>query len=328
MRRHLEATIENFPIAGLFTISRGSKTEAEVVTCTITENGVSGRGECVPYKRYGETVGAVLGEIRALKKAICEGMDRHRLQAAMKPGAARNAVDCALWDLEARLAGRSVAAALDLKDPHPIVTAFTLSLAEADAMAATAAENSHRPLLKIKLGTPDDESRMRAVCRAAPDSTIIVDANEGWTTANLQHHLDIAGELGIALIEQPLPAGDDAMLARIARNSVRICADESVHATGDLAKLRDRYDAVNIKLDKTGGLTEALRMKAEAKRLGFEVMVGCMVGTSLAMGPAVLLAQDVEYADLDGPLLLARDREPGLRYEGSTVFPPAADLWG
>jgi len=255
-------------------------------------------------------------------------MDRHRVQAAMKPGAARNAVDCALWDLEARLAGRSVAAALELDDPHPIVTAFTLSLAEADAMAATAAENSHRPLLKIKLGTPDDESRMRAVCRAAPDSTIIVDANEGWTTANLQRHLDIAGELGIALIEQPLPAGDDAMLARIARNSVRICADESVHATGDLAKLRDRYDAVNIKLDKTGGLTEALRMKAEAKRLGFEVMVGCMVGTSLAMAPAVLLAQDVEYADLDGPLLLARDREPGLRYEGSTVFPPAADLWG
>lgn len=194
-------------------------------------------------------------------------------------------------------------------------------------MAADAASNAGRPLLKIKLGTANDEERMRAVRRAAPQARIIVDANEGWTEDNLEHHLGVARELDISLIEQPLPAGRDEALAAIAR-PVPICADESVHATLDLAGLRDRYDAVNIKLDKTGGLTEALRMKAEAKRLGFGVMIGCMVGTSLAMAPAVLLAQDADYADLDGPLLLAQDRRPALRYDGSTVFPPTPDLWG
>lgn len=326
MRRNLEATIETFPIAGLFTISRGSKTTADVVACTIVAEGVSGRGECVPYKRYGETLDGVTAEIEAASRAICEGADRNALQSIMKPGAGRNAVDCALWDLEAKLSGRSAASLLGVS-PVPITTAFTLSLGEPDSMASEAAKNAHRPLLKVKLGTPDDESRMRAVRKAAPQSAIIVDANEGWTEANLERHLEIALETGIALIEQPLPAGKDQLLAQIDRR-VPICADESVHSTGDLASLRDLYDAVNIKLDKTGGLTEALRMKAEAKRLGFQVMVGCMVGTSLAMAPAVLLAQDVEYADLDGPLLLARDRQPGLRYEGSIVFPPTAELWG
>lgn len=326
MRRNLEATIEAFPIAGLFTISRGSKTEAEVITCSISADGFSGRGECVPYRRYGETVEQVLADVLAVRPAIAAGANRIEIQSLMKPGAARNAVDCALWDLEAKLTGTLVAERLGVV-PHPITTAFTLSLAEPDAMAAAAAQHAHRPLLKVKLGTTDDTSRMQAVREAAPASRIIVDANEGWTEQNLEEHLHVAQEMRIDLIEQPLPAGEDALLARIER-LVPICADESVHATADLAGLRDRYDAVNIKLDKTGGLTEALHMKAEARRLGFGIMVGCMVGTSLAMAPAALLAQDVDYADLDGPLLLARDRQPGLDYEGSTLFPPPSALWG
>ena len=326
MRRNLEATIEAFPIAGLFTISRGSKTEAEVITCSISADGRSGWGECVPYRRYGETVEQVMADILAVKPAIAAGANRIEIQSLMKPGAARNAVDCALWDLEAKLTGTPVADRLGVT-PHAITTAFTLSLAEPDAMAAAAAQNAHRPLLKVKLGTADDTSRMRAVREAAPTSRIIVDANEGWTEQNLEEHLHVAREMRIDLIEQPLPAGDDAALARIER-LVPICADESGHATADLAGLRDRYDAVNIKLDKTGGLTEALHMKAEARRLGFGIMVGCMVGTSLAMAPAALLARDVDYADLDGPLLLARDRQPGLDYDGSTLFPPSSALWG
>ncbi|CCF19436.1 Putative mandelate racemase/muconate lactonizing enzyme family [Pseudorhizobium banfieldiae] len=326
MRRNLEATIEAFPIAGLFTISRGSKTEAEVITCSISADGLSGRGECVPYRRYGETVEQVLADILAVRPAIAAGANRIEIQSLMKPGAARNAVDCALWDLEAKLTGTPVAERLGVV-PHPITTAFTLSLAEPDAMAAAAAHNAQRPLLKVKLGTTDDTSRMRAVREAAPASRIIVDANEGWTEQNLEEHLHVAQEMRIDLIEQPLPAGEDALLARTQR-LVPICADESVHATADLVGLRDRYDAVNIKLDKTGGLTEALHMKAEARRLGLGIMVGCMVGTSLAMAPAALLAQDVDYADLDGPLLLARDRQPGLDYEGSTLFPPPSALWG
>ncbi|WP_440410762.1 N-acetyl-D-Glu racemase DgcA [Neorhizobium petrolearium] len=327
MSRHLEATTESFPIAGKFTISRGSKTEADVVTCMIHENGRSGRGECVPYKRYGETVEGVIADIRSIAEAIRDGLTREELQARMKPGAARNAVDCALWDLEAKRTGRRVADMIGASNSKPFVTAFTLSLGEPEAMAAEARQNAHRPLLKIKLGTDNDEARLRAVREAAPDSRLIVDANEGWTEDNLAHHMAIAAETNVSLIEQPLPAGRDAALTGI-RHLVSVCADESVHATKDLASLRDRYDAVNIKLDKTGGLTEALAMKEEAQRLGFAVMIGCMVGSSLAMAPAVLLAQDADYADLDGPLLLARDRLGGLRYEGSLVYPPEASLWG
>jgi L-Ala-D/L-Glu epimerase len=327
MTRHLEATIEAFPITGRFTISRGSKTEAEVIACVISQDGFSGRGECVPYKRYGESLEGVMSEIMAVAGDIEAGLTRETLQSGMKPGAARNAVDCALWDLEAKRARRSVANAIGVSASGPIITAFTLSLADASTMAGEASRNSERPLLKIKLGTENDEERMRAVRASAPGSRIIVDANEGWTEQNLQRHLATARELDIALIEQPLPVGEDLILSRIER-PVPVCADESVHSTGDLASLRSRYDAVNIKLDKTGGLTEALLMKAEARRLGFKVMVGCMVGTSLSMAPAVLLAQDADYADLDGPLLLKRDRPEGLRYEGSLVHPPAPDLWG
>ena len=327
MPRHLEATIEAFPIAGTFTISRGSKTEADVIVCSISEDGFSGRGECVPYRRYGETMDGVMAEIKAISQAIETGLTRDQLQSKMKPGAARNAVDCALWDMEAKRSGRSVATMVGATRLEPMVTAFTLSLSDAAAMGEDAKRNSRRPLLKIKLGTEDDESRMRAVRDSAPDARIIVDANEGWTEENIERHLAIAAELNISLIEQPLPAAKDQALAKI-RRMVPICADESVHSTADLVSLRDRYDAVNIKLDKTGGLTEALVMKAEAQKLGFQIMVGCMVGTSLAMAPAVLLAHGCDYADLDGPLLLSSDRPGGLRYEGSLVYPPMPELWG
>jgi len=327
MPRSLEIEMNSFPIAGAFTISRGAKTSAEVITCVLTENGRRGWGECVPYRRYGETMESVQAQIEAARPLIESGISREDLLSAMAPGAARNAVDCALWDLESKLSGTSVASRIGLTAPKPLTTAYTISLGEPDVMAAQAGEHAGRALLKVKVGTGDDESRIRAVRAAAPNAAIILDANEGWPEAALEHHLKISAEMNIALVEQPLPAGKDEMLAVINR-PVIVCADESVHHTGDLASLRDRYDAINIKLDKTGGLTEALAMKREAQRLGFQIMLGCMVGTSLAMAPAVLLAQDAEFVDLDGPLLLARDREPGLRYEASLVFPPERELWG
>ncbi|MBB3159798.1 dipeptide epimerase [Rhizobium laguerreae] len=327
MPRTLDIQMNSFPIAGTFTISRGAKTEAEVITCTLVEEGAQGLGECVPYRRYGETMQSVFAQIEAARPLIEAGISRRDLLSAMPPGAARNAVDCALWDLEAKRTGDSVAARLGLSAPQPLTTAITISLGEPEVMAARAREHAGRALLKVKVGTGDDESRIRAVRAAAPDAEIILDANEGWPEAVLERHLHIAAEAGIALVEQPLPAGRDGLLAEI-RRPLLVCADESVHHTGDLASLADRYDAINIKLDKTGGLTEALSMKAEAERLGFSIMIGCMVGTSLAMAPAVLLAQNADFVDLDGPLLLARDREPGLRYAASLVFPPETALWG
>ncbi|MGA1803517.1 N-acetyl-D-Glu racemase DgcA [Rhizobium sp. HT1-10] len=327
MSRLLNVQMNSWPIAGTFTISRGSKTTADVVTCSITEGNWCGNGECVPYRRYGESVEGVLAEIEAVRGRIESGLDRDALLREMKPGAARNAIDCALWDLEAKRSGVPVSRRLGLPDPIALTTAFTISLGEPDVMAAQAAAESHRALLKVKVGTADDESRIRAVRAAAPTSRIILDANEGWTEDNLVRHLQISAEAGISLVEQPLPSGKDQRLAMIDRPII-VCADESVHQTADLAALRDRYDAINIKLDKTGGLTEALRMKAEGERLGFQIMIGCMVGTSLAMAPAVLLAQTAAFVDLDGPLLLARDREQGLRYADSNVFPPLPELWG
>jgi L-alanine-DL-glutamate epimerase-like enolase superfamily enzyme len=327
MTRILTVEAERFPIAGVFAISRGSKTEAEVLTCTIRDNGLVGRGECVPYRRYGETMETVRAAIEAMGNAIASGMTRSALREALPPGAARNAIDCALWDLEAKRSGRPAWQAICAAAPAPLVTAYTLSLGEPEVMAAQARANASRPLLKVKIGGEGDIARIRAVTGAAPESRIILDANEGWTDGNIAENLAAAAELGVALIEQPLPAGRDAILADI-HHPVPICADESVHAAKDLSALRDRYDAVNIKLDKAGGLTEALELRDEARRLSFSVMVGCMVGTSLAMAPAVLLAQDADFVDLDGPLLLARDRTPGLIYEGSWVSPPEASLWG
>lgn len=327
MPRVLSVVSESFPIAGTFTISRGSKTEADVILCTIAESGHAGRGECVPYKRYGETMEGVAATIEQARQAIESGASRKDLLTLMPAGAARNAVDCALWDLEAKIAGKPVWRSLGTTQPHPLETAYTLSLGTPEAMAAQARANAHRPLLKVKIGGDNDIARIRAVTGGAPRSRIILDANEGWTDANVEENLKAAAELGIALIEQPLPTGADQILGRIA-HPVPICADESVHGARDLDKLKGLYDAVNIKLDKSGGLTAALELRDRARELGFQVMVGCMVGTSLAMAPAVLLAQDAEYVDLDGPLLLARDRAPGLIYEGSVVSPPLPELWG
>jgi L-alanine-DL-glutamate epimerase-like enolase superfamily enzyme len=325
-RRVLSITPETFPIAGTFTISRGSKTQAEVLTCRIRDGEHVGWGECVPYRRYGETLESVRTQIESAGAAIADGMDRQALLKFLPAGAARNAIDCALWDLEAKRSGTRVAAALGVA-PTPLETAFTLSLDSPEAMGRQAAANALRPLLKIKLGGDADAERMRAVAANAPSSRIIIDANEGWNLTNIEEYFDIAKENGVCLIEQPLPASDDEALRGMKR-AVPICADESVHDRASLARLAGLYDAVNIKLDKTGGLTEALELEKEARRLGFKVMVGCMVGTSLAMAPALIVAQNAEFVDLDGPLLLAKDREPGLRYEGSLVFPAEAALWG
>lgn len=323
----LTARIERFPIAGHFTISRGAKTEAVTVVAEISRGDFTGRGECVPYPRYGETPEAALTAIEAMQGAIAGGLDRQALQTAMPPGAARNALDCALIDLEAKQAGLRAWNLLDRPVPSERTTAYTISLGAPEAMAAATARASRRALLKIKLGGDGDAERIAAVREAAPESELIVDANEAWTDANLERNLFACAQAGVTLVEQPLPAGRDAALARIKR-PLAVCADESVHDRTSLAPLRDRYDAVNIKLDKTGGLTEALAMADAAQTLGFEIMVGCMVATSLSMAPAMLLTPQARYVDLDGPLLLARDRDHALRYDDSLVYPPEAALWG
>ncbi|MBL8585307.1 MAG: dipeptide epimerase [Bradyrhizobiaceae bacterium] len=323
----LSVTAERWPIAGSFTISRGAKTEAEVVVATLADGEHVGRGECVPYARYGETVDGVIAAIARLAPAVANGLDRNDLAASLPAGAARNALDCAFWDLAAKRSGTPAHVLAGLPQPNPLVTAYTISLAAPEIMADAAAAAAARPLLKVKLGGPGDPARIAAVRTAAPDSALIVDANEGWTAANLMDNLAACAEAGVRLIEQPLPARDDAALASCP-HAVPICADESVHDRASLAGLRGRYDAVNIKLDKTGGLTEALAVAAAARSLGFDLMVGCMVSTSLAIAPALLVAQGARYVDLDGPLLLARDRPDGLRFDGSIVHPASPALWG
>ena len=323
----LSVHIERWPIAGAFTISRGAKTEAVIVVAELSDGHHRGRGECVPYARYGETVEGVAAAIAAMGEAIAGGLDRERLQRAMPAGAARNALDCAFWDLAAKRAGRPVHELIGLPPPQPLTTAYTISLAAPEAMAQAAVAAADRTLLKVKLGGASDGARIAAVRRAAPHAELIVDANEGWTAENLATNLAACAQAGVTLIEQPLPAGADDALARIA-HPLPICADESVHDSASLAALKGKYDAVNIKLDKTGGLTEALAMARQAEALGFALMAGCMVATSLAMAPAMLLAQLARVVDLDGPLLLVRDRQDGLRYDGSRVHPPTAALWG
>lgn len=319
----ISVTADVFKLAEVFTISRGSRTEAKVLTVRIERGGILGWGECVPYARYGESLESVTAQIEALPADIT----RAGLQDALEPGAARNAVDCALWDLEAKAAGKRVWDLAGLSAPGPVTTAYTLSLDTPERMQMKAAENAHRPLLKIKLGTPDDMGRLEAVRRGAPEATIIVDANEGWT---VETYLDLAPHLkrlGVAMVEQPLPAAADEELIGLDR-LVPVCADESCHTRHSLAHLKGKYDMINIKLDKTGGLTEALELRALALAEGYKVMVGCMVGSSLAMAPAVLVAQGVSVVDLDGPLLLAEDRDMPLRYENGKVFPPEPGLWG
>jgi L-alanine-DL-glutamate epimerase-like enolase superfamily enzyme len=323
----LSVQVETFPIAGRFVIARGAKTEARVVLVTLFDGAATGRGECVPYARYGETVEGVVAAIEAMAGAIEAGMDRTRLQSLLRPGAARNAIDCALWDLEAKTTGVPVWRRAGLSAPTSTTTAYTISVGTPDAMGEAARLAAARPLLKIKLAGDGDIQRLAAVRAAAPNATLIVDANEAWAPDDLATMMRACLDTGVALIEQPLPAGADGALAGIDRR-VPICADESVHGREGLAALRDRYDAVNIKLDKTGGLTEALIVAEEAQALGFALMIGCMVGTSLAMAPALLLANRAAYVDLDGPLLLAHDRPDGLRFDGSTLYPPEATLWG
>lgn len=314
---------ESFPLREVFTISRGSKTEAQVLTVTVTREGIAGRGECVPYARYGESLDSVAGAIASLPEDVTRGA----LQRLLPAGAARNAVDCALWDREAKRAGKPVWQLAGLPAPGPVLTCYTLSLDTPERMRAAAARAAGRPILKIKLGGEDDMARLEAVRAGAPKARIVVDANEGWTAevyAALAPHLR---RLGVVLVEQPLPAGADDMLAGVAR-PVPVCADESCHDRGSLAALRGRYDMINIKLDKAGGLTEALALREAARAEGFGVMVGCMVSTSLSMAPAFLVAQGAEVADLDGPLILARDREPSVAYEGSVMQVPDRALWG
>jgi len=319
----ISLTRDVFKLAQVFTISRGSRTEAQVLTVQITRNGITGWGECVPYARYGETLDSVAAEINALPSDF----DRAGLYDLLPAGAARNAVDCALWDLEAKEAGQRVWHLAGLPEPRPEITAYTLSLDTPEAMQAQAAKNAFRPLLKIKLGTPDDMPRLEAVRRGAPQSTIIVDANEGWSAEVYRDLAPHLVRLGVALVEQPLPAAEDDALIGMDR-PVPVCADESCHDRSSLPHLVGKYDVVNIKLDKTGGLTEALALKQEASAQGYKIMVGCMVGSSLAMAPATLVAQGVMVTDLDGPLLLSEDRDRLLLFDAAGVHPPHPDLWG
>ncbi|HFD16496.1 MAG TPA: dipeptide epimerase [Rhodospirillales bacterium] len=328
MTRRLTCRLETWRLRQRFTISRGSRTEARVLVVEIVEGTSRGRGEAVPYGRYGETPDSVEAQVRSVARAVEAGADRHRLASLLHPGAARNAVDCALWDLEAKLRGRPVWQLAGLPAPEPLVTAYTLGIDRPERMAEAARAVRDRPLLKIKLaGDGADLERVRAVRTAAPEARLVVDANEAWNLATYEALAPRLGELGVALLEQPFPAAEDGNLAALP-HPVPVCADESCHVTADLERLRDRYDFVNIKLDKTGGLTEALALRQAARAAGFGVMVGCMVGTSLAMAPAFLVAQGADVVDLDGPLLLARDREPAIVYEGSRMLPPPANLWG
>jgi L-alanine-DL-glutamate epimerase-like enolase superfamily enzyme len=319
----IDVTRDVFKLAQVFTIARGSRTEAQVLTVKLNDGQHVGWGECVPYARYGESLQSVTDEITGLPDAF----SRFDLYDLLPAGAARNAVDCALWDLEAKRAGNPVWELAGLEAPGPEITAYTLSLDTPEAMKAQAALHAFRPLLKIKLGTPDDMPRLEAVRAGAPKSTIIVDANEGWSAevyADLAPHLV---RLGVELVEQPLPAGEDHALLGMQR-PVPVCADESCHDRSSLADLKGKYDVVNIKLDKTGGLTEALALRDAAIAQGYEVMVGCMVGSSLAMAPATLVAQGASVVDLDGPLLLAEDRDEPLIFDNAGVHPPSATLWG
>ena len=326
-QRQLDLKIEAWPIAGSFTISRGTKTEARVVVVEITEDGAMGKGECVPYPRNNESPEGVLSQIETLRPQIEAGLSVLDLQAAMPPGAARNAIDCALIDLACKQTHKSASDLLKLPPIEPVTTAFTISLGTPKEMAAATADASDRPLLKIKLGGEGDEARIRAVRSAAPEANLIVDANEAWTIESLPRLTTACAEARVSLIEQPLPAASDEVLSEFV-SPVPLCADESFHDRSSIDTVAGRYQYVNIKLDKTGGLTEALGVAHAAMAAELKLMIGCMVGTSLSMAPALSLSPFAEFVDLDGPLLLARDRPSGLVFDGSTIHPPRSDLWG
>jgi L-alanine-DL-glutamate epimerase-like enolase superfamily enzyme len=323
----LGVRVERWPLAEAFVISRGSKTEAEVVVAEIADGSHSGRGEAVPYARYGETVASVLAQIEGVRTRIEAGPDREGLQGLLPPGAARNALDCALWDLEAKRAGVRAWTLAGRARLDPVKTCFTISLGSPREMAEAARAHARRPVLKLKIGGPDDLDSVAAVRAAAPRARLIVDANEGLGFEELRRLAPELARLEVKLLEQPLPAGEDGALEGY-QSPVPLCADESLHTRAELAACAGRYGLINIKLDKTGGLTEALALAAEARGLGFGLMIGCMVATSLAMAPAMILAQGAEFVDLDGPLLLTRDREPGLAITGSLIEPPSPELWG
>lgn len=318
---------ESWPIAGSFTISRGSKTTADVVVVKIERDGTVGRGECVPYRHYGETVESVMTALEEQRPVIEEGIERDEIPTLLAPRAARNALDCALWDLACKRAGRRIWELLDQREPKKLVTTFTISLDSPEKMATAAARAAERPLLKLKLGGGGDVERLRAVRQAAPRSRLIVDANEGCAPAELPVLLNACAAVGVEMIEQPLPAGRDDLL-RTLKRIVPVCADESAHDENSLPGLRGKYDLINIKLDKAGGLTQALALRRAAESLGFGIMVGCMLATSLSMAPAFVLAQGAKFVDLDGPLLLARDRDPAIHYQDGYMYGPDSALWG
>lgn len=312
---------------GTFRISRGARTETPTIVAEIEEAGEVGTAECVPYPRYGESHESVTAEIESVRAAIEGRLSRAALQDALPAGAARNALDCALWDLEAKQSGKRAWEVAGIEPPPPVTSAMTLSLDTPESMAEASRAAAHLPLLKLKVTGEGDLERVTAVRDGAPNSRLIVDANEGWRPEMLDSLLPALVELGVEMVEQPLPAeSDDALLGR--EFAIPVCADEACHTRADLDRLQGRYSMINVKLDKCGGLSEALALVREARARGFRVMVGCMVGSSLAMAPAMLLTPFADYVDLDGPLLLARDCEPGLRYDGTTVHPPEAGLWG
>jgi L-Ala-D/L-Glu epimerase len=318
---------ESWPIAGTFTIARGSKTSADVVVVTIKRDGHTGRGECVPYTRYNETVPMVVAALEAAKPAIAKLKSRAEIPVLNLPHAAANALDCALWDLEAKSSGKPAWALAGLSSPKPVITAYTLSLDTAENMAAAARRAKNRPLLKLKLGRDGDEQRLSAIRKAVPDARLIADANEGWSPNVLPAMLRACKTYGVELVEQPLPAANDDFLKGLQRDCL-ICADESAHGLESLPHLKGKYDAINIKLDKTGGLTPALELANASRAQDMKIMVGCMLATSLAMAPAFLIAQMADYVDLDGPLLLAKDRDPAITYNGSLMQQPPSALWG
>lgn len=318
---------ESWLIEGSFTISRGSRTHANVVVVELQQGEYIGRGECVPYARYDESIESVIAELAALKEQIAAGLTRQEMQSLLPAGAARNALDCAYWDLACKKSGQRIWQQLEVPQPKPLMTAFTLSLDTPERMKEAAIKNAHRPLLKLKLAGEGDVERVAAVREGSPDARIIVDANEGW---NEQQYLTMVPELvklGVEMIEQPFPASDDAALAHLPR-PITLCADESCHDSSSLKNIIGRYDMINIKLDKTGGLTEAIALKEEAEKAGLQIMVGCMVATSLAMAPAFIVAQNVQIVDLDGPLLLAEDRQSGIQFDESLMNVYQAELWG
>jgi L-alanine-DL-glutamate epimerase-like enolase superfamily enzyme len=325
--QRLTVTRRAWPLARPFTTAHGVKIAVDIVVAEISDGDSRGRGEGVPLGRYGETIDSVVAAMDALKGAVVSGLNRETLQQALPPGAARNALDCAFWDIDAKRAYRSVAELAELGAVKPVVTALTLALDTPEKMAELAAANRARPLLKLKLGGDGDIERVLAVRNAAPASRLIVDANESWNEAQYREFLPTLLDCRIQLIEQPLPAGADDMLARL-EHPIPLCADESCRTLADLDRLDGKYEAVNITLDKAGGLTEALALAAEAKRRGLRITVGGAIGTSLGVAPALLVAQQADIVDLDGPLLLASDRVPGLRYDGSTIHPPDQSFWG